>query len=242
IAKHTTIIRTRFEDFKKPKKCGEDIELMIKGGGELAEIIESCQKEVIHVNNPPITIAEAVYKPPKLQELSTEIVGYMESKKELEEELASRLQKKKLRKLRIKINAASKAKDDKDDKKNVSAENVDKSKSTASKEEKKQESANQEFGADNKVIQENINIQADIKQLEDERKKLKEQIQEKENIIREKVFKHIFNNYEEILNIPGGSIFISSIKDSKKMTAKETLNNDLGKLKNEYLRQLEKDK
>lgn len=43
ITNHTTIIRTNFENFKKPKKCEEDIELMIKKNDRLAEIVKSCQ-------------------------------------------------------------------------------------------------------------------------------------------------------------------------------------------------------
>jgi len=56
-------------------------------------------------------------------------------------------------------------------------------------------------------------VEKEIRKLEEEKRQLKEQIQVKENIIRQKVFQHIFNNYNEIVNIPGGEIFISSIKD-----------------------------
>ena len=55
VVEHTTIIRTRFKDFENPKKCQEDIDLMIKEGGKLAEIIKSCRK-VIHVNNPSLNL------------------------------------------------------------------------------------------------------------------------------------------------------------------------------------------
>jgi len=43
------------------------------------------------------------YQPPKLQELSEEIVSYMESKKRLERELKEKLQVKKFKRLKVKI-------------------------------------------------------------------------------------------------------------------------------------------
>jgi len=142
ITKHTAVVRTRFKDFKNSKKCENDIALMIERGGELAEIIKSCQGRVLHVDNPPISIASAYnesekerenrekklalhkksrdkskekilyhlkktssesYRPPKLQELSEEIVSYMESKKRLERELTEKLQVKKFKRLKVKI-------------------------------------------------------------------------------------------------------------------------------------------
>ncbi|CAG8678663.1 5344_t:CDS:2, partial [Cetraspora pellucida] len=96
ITKHTTIARTRFENFKSKNKCEEDINLMIKeiedkktrleskekeikdisleseqyqklfteveqlkkelASTNLTEIVESCQKRIVYVNNPPIDI------------------------------------------------------------------------------------------------------------------------------------------------------------------------------------------
>ncbi|CAJ0855625.1 17273_t:CDS:2 [Entrophospora sp. SA101] len=56
-----------------------------------------------------------------------------------------------------------------------------------------------------------IGIGERITQLEEKKEKLKKEIQEKEKIIRQKVLKHIFNNYYEINNILGGDFFISSI-------------------------------
>jgi len=59
VVNHTTITRTRFEDFTKSEKCQEDIDLMIEEGGKLAEIINSCQKKVIHVDNPSLNLVPA---------------------------------------------------------------------------------------------------------------------------------------------------------------------------------------
>src|SRR4051794_7344605 len=73
IAKHTTIVRTRFPEFRDKGKCEEDINLMAKEAQEkkveleqdlekenltttnLAEIIKSCNK-VIHVDNPSLDV------------------------------------------------------------------------------------------------------------------------------------------------------------------------------------------
>jgi len=54
VTSYTTIVRTKFPEFEDEEERDVDINLMIQEGGELVEIIESCQREVIHVNNPPI--------------------------------------------------------------------------------------------------------------------------------------------------------------------------------------------
>jgi len=161
ITKHTTITRTRFNEFRDKDECKADIDSMIKEAKDkktelekdiakkeeelknlssdnaehskllkefeqlkkelvatnLAEIIESCQGKVVHVDNPPIEVAgadedelrlnkrkrdrsrkialthlknscqEESYQPKNLKELSNEIVDYMESKLKLEQEL-----------------------------------------------------------------------------------------------------------------------------------------------------------
>jgi len=71
ITKHTTVVRTRFTDFRKPNKCEEDITSMAKEFSEkkvetekeltsttLAEIIKSCNK-VVHVENPSLEVKNA---------------------------------------------------------------------------------------------------------------------------------------------------------------------------------------
>jgi len=166
ITKHTTIVRTRFEDFRNRQKCQDDIDLMIKKAHEKktelekeiiaekqklkkipcdsvehkklferieklnqqlsvtnsGEIIESCQGRIIHVDNPSLEVVsdkalslerkknkrvksrekllehlkndcQDTYKPPKLAELSSEIVQFMEKKKKSERELEEELKK-----------------------------------------------------------------------------------------------------------------------------------------------------
>ncbi|CAG8754126.1 11463_t:CDS:2 [Gigaspora margarita] len=266
VTKNTTIIRTRFKDFKKSKKREEDIKAMIDQGGELAEIIKSCEKRVIHVSNPSIEIEGAdkeetelnkkarnksreillnhlsencqtnSYKPPKLQALSDEIAGYMEGKKKLEEDLKS-ISKKKIRKLRNKkINDARVKGKDAKD----STENISKESEATAKQEKEQINDSQSSHSPDK----------------------------KNN----KVFKHIFNNYGDIEKVLGSdAIFISQgfnyrqtqewarvlennfnpeydagfcawLRDNKQLTAEKTLhNNDVNieQLKSEYHHQLQ---
>jgi hypothetical protein len=50
VTKHTTIVRTRFEDFEDEEECQADIEKML-AEKELSEIVKSCQKNIVHVNN-----------------------------------------------------------------------------------------------------------------------------------------------------------------------------------------------
>jgi GTPase Era involved in 16S rRNA processing len=65
VSNYTTIIRTRFEKFENKEECENDIDSMVKGGGRLKEIIESCKKEdgerhgIVHVNNPPLNLLAA---------------------------------------------------------------------------------------------------------------------------------------------------------------------------------------
>ncbi|KLL04517.1 MAG: hypothetical protein MRERV_20c049 [Mycoplasmataceae bacterium RV_VA103A] len=167
VAEHTTIVRTRFIDFKKKSTCEADIELMVKEVGKerdklkekiddnekkienlssnsdqyqkllketvqlrkeltatnLAEVIESCQRKVVHVDNPPVNTDDeedlklnekkreksrkilldhlnkscqnqkTPYKPPKLQGLSADIIEYMEEKERKRKELEEKKKK-----------------------------------------------------------------------------------------------------------------------------------------------------
>jgi len=61
VVNYTTIIRTRFENFKEEEDCRSDISLMLREGGKLAEIIRSCKENdeeyrVIHVDNPSLDL------------------------------------------------------------------------------------------------------------------------------------------------------------------------------------------
>ncbi|CAG8690309.1 14263_t:CDS:2, partial [Ambispora leptoticha] len=178
------------------EKCKEDIDLMLAKGDRLAEIIDSCQGKVVHVNNPPIEIKEnlqescqSFYNPPKLKELSAEIISYMENKLELKKRL-------KHEKLEI-IESKRKIKE------NISAE-VNKI-SLISREEMDNIQELNAKGENNDSSKEKIT------KLKNSIEKLKKEIQEKEEIIRKKVLDSVFNNYKSIIGVPGGDIFIGKV-------------------------------
>lgn len=229
ITKHTTVIRTRFSDFRDEDKCKEDIKLMIKKNDKLAEIVKSCQEKIIHVDNPSIeveddnekrvnerkrtrsrkmlldhlkkTCQEVSYKPKKLQDLSSDIVDYMEKKKELEEEL---------RKLSFKETKPVDAQTPEIRNNESRSENVlsQSSKVELIKEEKQEaETSGDNIGIIDKKEHDKI-----IAELQDKKERLKKQIQNKEKAIRQKVLEHIFNNYSEISKESGGETFLSSVK------------------------------
>ncbi|CAG8576428.1 7688_t:CDS:2 [Cetraspora pellucida] len=53
IVKFITIVRTNFPNFEDEDECKNDIKEMIDEGGELSNLIKSCGKKVIHVDNNP---------------------------------------------------------------------------------------------------------------------------------------------------------------------------------------------
>ncbi|CAI2172790.1 4986_t:CDS:2 [Funneliformis geosporum] len=57
VVKHTTIVRTKFENFNDKDECYEDQERMIKENIQLENVIRFCNK-VIHVNNPQMNIKD----------------------------------------------------------------------------------------------------------------------------------------------------------------------------------------
>ncbi|CAG8568765.1 13097_t:CDS:2, partial [Ambispora leptoticha] len=58
ITKYTTIVRTKFDSFEDEEKCKEDIQsLLAENNKAITEMIESCDKRIIHTDNPPINIS-----------------------------------------------------------------------------------------------------------------------------------------------------------------------------------------
>jgi len=53
IAKYTTVVRTRFDNFRKEKECEEDRKRMIENSEGLRKLIGEC-KNIIYVDNPPV--------------------------------------------------------------------------------------------------------------------------------------------------------------------------------------------
>ncbi|MCE8167817.1 MAG: 50S ribosome-binding GTPase [Candidatus Moeniiplasma glomeromycotorum] len=230
ITKHTTIARTRFEGFKSKKKCLEDINLMIGIGGELAEIIRSCQERVVHIDNPSIEVNDdeelksnkrkrvksrekvieylnknncqgIPYKPPKLEKLSKEIADdyfeYLKKKEELEEELK-----------KIKANTVVST-NIQPTKTQYGEDKMEKVLDVDNEVESRVESAIEK----KQEVNDSLAIGERIKELEDKKTRLKREITEKERIIRQKVLKHIFNNYDGVSNEMGGGIFLASVTE-----------------------------
>lgn len=54
ITKYITIVRTGFPGFRNKEKCKKDLEDLIKESKENAEMIKSCNRKLIHVDNPPL--------------------------------------------------------------------------------------------------------------------------------------------------------------------------------------------
>lgn len=258
ITEHTTIVRTRFADFRSEKKRQADIDLMVKESQEkkdelkkeiadnkkkieglssdseeykeivteteqlnkelkstLSEIIESCQGRIVHVDNQPKVrirkqsraklldhldkICQTDYRPEKLKELSNEIADDMDkllqSRKELEEEME-------------KLKASQSSSISIQPSKVNELENISETdKKTESVDEKESVKHEQE----SKTEDDNLAVGEKVKELEDKRAKLKKEIAEKEKSIRQKVLKHIFNNYKEISGELGGDILMESV-------------------------------
>ena len=206
-------ISTKIEQLKKELKLN------------ITEIIESCQKRVIHVSNPPIDVknerrlklnkkyrvisrnkildhlnisCQGVYKPKKLEELSAEIAVDMDKLLQSKRELAEELQKIKTQ--GNKNNDQSSRVADSENKSANASETI--SESTVEENDKQEVTENEAT---------DIGVGEKIAQLEDKKAKLKKDIAEKERVIRQKVLKHIFNNYGDISNELGSEIFMESV-------------------------------
>lgn len=201
------------EEYKKIVAETEQLNKELKS--TLSEIIESCQGRIVHVDNQPKVrirkqsrtkllehldkTCQTDYKPEKLKELSNAITEDMDkllqSRKELEKEME-----------KLKTSQSSSA--------NVQSSEVNKlenisetDKKTESVDEK--ESAKHEQGS--KTESDNLAVGERAKELEDKKARLKQEIAEKEKVIRQKVLKHIFNNYKEISGELGGDVLMESV-------------------------------
>ncbi|KLL05388.1 MAG: hypothetical protein MRERV_1c064 [Mycoplasmataceae bacterium RV_VA103A] len=273
ITNHTTIVRTKFEEFEDEEECQADIEKML-AEKELCEIVGSCQKRIIHVNNSSLSSKygkeeressreivlehlqnlqkkclgqEEIYKPQKLQFLSTKISDYVEQKIKKRKELEEKRKKLDLETKRVKkVKMIASPFNITNDSKNTLQTDMENNKKelTSQQEEEiitvesKIIGENFKGGDEKSFLKEKIvALRGEIKELE-ETKKLKEEIAEKEKAIRQEVLRHIFNNYSEITKVTGGSAFISNIVgDNIDLT--KLLNNNFDELWSQ-LQELEK--
>ncbi|CAG8809063.1 17332_t:CDS:1, partial [Cetraspora pellucida] len=106
ISEYTTIVRSRFSNFKDEKECKNDIKLMNANSNALKELIKSCNK-VIHVNNltkeeddtlearnesrnillSHLATCQEVYKTQRLRQLVAKIYLPMREKERIQREL-----------------------------------------------------------------------------------------------------------------------------------------------------------
>ncbi|CAG8481108.1 16350_t:CDS:2 [Dentiscutata heterogama] len=57
ITKYTTIVRTKFYNFENEEECESDIQLLLEDSNEaIVEVIESCDRRVVHLDIPPLNI------------------------------------------------------------------------------------------------------------------------------------------------------------------------------------------
>ncbi|CAG8810092.1 5857_t:CDS:1 [Cetraspora pellucida] len=57
ITKYTTIVRTKFYNFENEEECENDVQSLLKESNRvIVEVIESCDKRIVHVDVPPINI------------------------------------------------------------------------------------------------------------------------------------------------------------------------------------------
>nr|CAG8484491.1 10660_t:CDS:10 [Entrophospora candida] len=259
ITEHTTIVRTHFANFRSKEEREKDIDSMKKGSqarkfelkekvvikekeleslslnseqykkilvefeqlkkelrSTLAEIIESCPR-VIHVDNPLVNIEE-------LEDLKTNINLRTRSRRKLLTHLSSEdcqgvYEPPKLKKFREEIAG--------DYYEKILIE----------KNEEKLNIKNEEqirlFSVD---AEDSETIEIKNKKLESKRARLKRKAEGKERIIRQKILKHIFNNYVEINKELGGNVFLSSVT-----VVEEVSKYEIGKLKKEYSQKLGKE-
>ncbi|CAG8639424.1 4071_t:CDS:2, partial [Cetraspora pellucida] len=213
---------------------------------------------IVYVNNPPIDIddedelelnksnriksrkilfehlnkncQEISYKPPKLANLSKEIVSFMKEKIELQKQLEELKEPKEIKST---SSQPSKSKSE-----NVSAEKkqkvVDVNKSGVN--------TNFFSKVDTGIFRKRIKKEKkellkpedeEINRLEKEKRKLRKEIEKKEKVIRQKT---LGNNFQ-----PTCAEFCAWLRDNKQLTTEELLNHDIKQLKSEYCQQLEKE-
>jgi hypothetical protein len=263
VVNHTTIIRTRFENFQDQEKCKSDISSMTdKNDSELAEIIKSCQARVIHVDNPSLNLIpndnendkekkdreekivsrketrsisrkkviehlkqvcqEEVYQPTKLKKLSKEISAYMEDKIKKRKELAEKEKKwEEPEEENESINDVQDLKTETDENESKLKKPPKKTWKKATrylgkffKKEKQKIDRRSEKSNSILIKLEISQLESEIQELEDI-KKLKEEIEQAEKTIQQKVLEHIFDNLNDINQAKGWETFINNITEDK---------------------------
>jgi len=237
VVDYTTIVRTRFEDFKDQEKCLTDIEAMIKEEGKLAEIINSCQARVIYVNNPSLNLVPAKNESEDRKKIREDkIIQRKLTRNDSRKILLNSLknftkrgfyQPAKLKNLSAELATTIKEKKDLEQKlKELQEKHSPISSPTLETNQittviapvvitESEEITDNSNSQSSKIIGigDSKHSREKTQQLESERKRLEKAIAEKQNQIRAKVFKHILNNAEELTKELGGNIFLTSVID-----------------------------
>ena len=222
ITKHTTLIRSHFSEFAEKEDCQEDLEKMLEQD-DLKEIIESCQKRVIHVDNPSVatnladekrTINQKQriashkkilahltnrcivdYQPSQLKNLNQALEKVMKEKKDLETKLQDLANKS-----QSSTPLNSPPLEDKGKAREILPIDL-----TETEQISYQEPI--------KGVSERRYLTSHTRKLESDKERLEKEIAEKQKMIRQKVLKHILNNAENITEQLGGDMFLESITD-----------------------------
>lgn len=168
------------------------------------------------------------YKPPKLAQLSTEIAGdyfqYLQKKEELQKELDD-LRTRKQTKLNSGQASEIETNENKPSEFSAGSSKVElaNERIELTVEKKEQTDNNQKLKFEE--VMTSIEVKGKITQqktvqLENKTNKLKKEIQEKEELVCQKVLKHIFNNYEGIIKIRGGDSLLDNIIEDWKINEK----------------------
>jgi GTP-binding protein EngB required for normal cell division len=241
VVNHTTIIRTRFADFKDQAKCQADIKLMVVEESKLAEIINSCQKRVVYVDNPSLNLLPTDHEDDKgKKKREGKIANRKETRNDSRKILINHLQQinqnqtslyqpPKLKELNTELKETFEQKKSlekqlqalKDQQSPITSPILTQTNSlttvvTATSATAEPELETKESSSP--IIQGIGQLRGNYsrettQQLENERARLEQTIATKQKLIREKVLQHILNNATSLTEQLGGEIFLTNVTE-----------------------------
>ncbi|CAG8462996.1 39496_t:CDS:10 [Gigaspora margarita] len=236
VTSHTTLVRTNFADFRSKDRREKDIKSMKEATRgkkiELEKKISDNEKQIKTLS-------------PSSEECQKMLAEAERLKKELKSTLSEIIESCEGRVIHV-DNSPSDKKLRKNSRKKILDHlqktcqedyNPEKLKSLRVEKEELPTEKEEKFAV--------IEVKAVIAQLQDKKEKLQKEIAEKEKKIRQKVLKHIFNNYQEIKQEIGGNIFLDSVTDARQLTVegikRASYPQNVGRLRKEYLQELRKE-
>ena len=234
VVKHTTIIRTRFKNFRNQEECQKDLKSLQQESDLLKEIIKSCQERVIHVDNPSLNLLPADndnQEKRKKREAKIEKgkKDRSDSRKILLESLQTSIQEDYYQPPKLK-NLSTDLAEIIEEKKKLEQRLQDLKTKTSPLTSLALARTNSSFANNQPVVEieettnsissqpiqgigEQYYASERIQKLESERERLEKAIQAKQKTIRAKVFKHILNNADNITEQLGGKFFLASVTE-----------------------------